>query len=369
MNARRRLFWLALLALVCGLAVAQRAGETVDIREPVEGDLYAASRELAVLAPIAGDLTAAAQNLRVEETIRGDLNAAAENITVAAPVGDDVRVAGRQIVLDSEIGDHVVVAGESVILPRRGRVGGYLWGAGATVRIEGQVTGEVRIAAQEVIIAGEVGGDALLMAETIRITAGAHVGGDLIWRSRSAPQISKDAVIDGRIIERPLPPAEDEVAEEVAGTAFFVALMLLVSALVLYLLFPRFSERAAGAVHAQPLMAVGIGVALLVISPFAILLLFATGIGVLLALIALAIYLALLPLGWLMGTFLVADQGLGFAGRRDASRLIKVGALLLAVLIVGLLQLVPVLGFLIALAVLLFGLGALILGTRRMAAT
>ena len=96
-------------------------------------------------------------------------------------------------------------------------------------------------------------------------------------------------------------------------------------------------------------------------APVVIVVLFITTVGSLLAMILLALYLAALPVAWIVGSFSLGDLGLRGLGKRErASKGTHLLALVLAILLLYLLQLVPVLGFLIGLAVTLLGLGALL---------
>jgi len=152
------------------------------------------------------------------------------------------------------------------------------------------------------VVSGTVNGDAGLIGERIKIRPGSVIAGDLIWRSERSPQISEQARIAGRIIERPLPPGAEaprvpEVPMVTAGLLFVAGLML--AGVVLHLAFPALAERIAMTAQAKPGIALGLGFALLFATPFVIVLLFTTVVGTLLALILLALYLALLPLAWL----------------------------------------------------------------------
>ena len=93
--------------------------------------------------------------------------------------------------------------------------------------------------------------------------------------------------------------------------------------------------------------------------PLASLILFLTNLGALLGLVLLALYLAALPLGWLAGAYGGAELALG-RRRESASRAVRALALAAAIAVLALLQFIPVAGQLLALAVLLFGLGGLV---------
>lgn len=355
----------AVVLVICGFAVtsvlAQEVGETVVVDTPTTQDIYLAGRTVTVAAPVEGDVTAAGQYVRVERPVSQDVNLAGEEVRIDADIGDDVRAAGRTVELNANVAGHVVAAGERVLLASGRRVGAFAWLAGDTVRVAASVGQGLKIAGREAVVAAPVGGDVEVMAERIEIAAGARIGGDLIWRSETPPVIHASAVIAGRIVERPMPAVEPVGVATAVTTALVALASVLLAGVVIYLLVPGAAERAAGAMRDSPWRSLGIGLAALVVTPLVILLLLVSGVGVLLALILLALYLVALPLGWFAGAYGAAR----WAYPRPLSR--GKGALLLlaAIIVLGLVQVIPGLGQLAALAVLLLGLGGAALALGR----
>ncbi len=352
------LVFLIIGMLLTDSVLAQRLGESVIIRDPVAQDLYAAGGLVEVWAPVAGDLTVAGREVIVEEAIHGDFNAVGERILLRGPVQDDIRVAGRRVRIAADIGDHMVAAGETVTIDPGVELGGFAWLAGSTLRLEGSVGQELKAVGQRVIISGTVGEDAEITAEAIEIRPGARIQGDLIWRSETPPEISGEAQIGGRVVELPM-----LVRPEAPAAAFqlFLAASLIAAGVVLYLLAPGLFGRAVDVAKGNPASSFGLGFLGLVLTPVAIVFLFITTVGSLLALILVALYLAAVPVAWIVGSFFVGELGLlGLGKREGAPKVLHVVALVLAILVLCLLQLIPVLGFLIGLAVTLFGLGALL---------
>lgn len=351
------LFALLLAVSAAALLAAQEAGEVVVMRGVLEEDLYVAGRSVDVAATVRGDVTAAGQQVSIDEIVVGDVLAAGESVTIHAEVQDDVRAAGRSVTLTGSVAGHMVAAGETVSIMPSASVGEWAWLAGADVNVAGRVDGELKAAGQRVIVSGEIGGDVELMAEEIRILGHARIRGDLIYRSDREPQISDDAVIAGDIIAKPLPHEEPEARG--AGLLFIAALA--VAASVYFLLFPVFSVVSAEGLMRTPFTALGVGVAFLFATPFAIMLLIATLIGMLVALPLLAWYLVSLLGGLLTGVIFVGDAGLRLLlGKEGArSRGLRVLSIVLALVAIILIQLVPVAGALAVLALFLLGLGAL----------
>lgn len=345
---------LALLALLACVAVPAAAAED---------DVYMAGANLHIDSETRGDLLAAGGTLALARPVGRDAMLAGGTVDVRAPVGDDLRAAGGTVTVSSAVGDDAVVAGGRVHLAGTGTVGGRAWLAGSEVVIEGRIAGELRAAGGTLALAGAIGGDADLAAQTVELRPGAHVAGNLVYRSPSEARIAPGARVDGEV--RRIALDAPAVGPAVRATGGLVALAALALAgIVLYLLFPRFALGAARTLRSAPWRALVVGFASLAAIPVLVILLLASVIGIPLALALLAAYLILLLAGFLVGILSLGDLGLSqLAPARMHARLGIVAALIAALALLWLVRLVPVLGGLATFFVLLFGTGALLLAT------
>lgn len=340
---------------------AMARGEWINIDQPLQEDLYAAGRDVRIGARVDGDVTAAGMDVRIEAIVQDDVNAAAEHVSVRAPIVDDLRAVGRRVDIAADIGDHVVAAGETVVVAEGVSIGGFAWLAGREVRVLGRIGKELRVAAERVILGGEVAGDVDVYAGHIELLPSARIEGDFRWHSRREPAVADDAAVTGRVIEAPLREREHEHARgaRVLGT-LFMALTLFLSGAVLLWVFPHGFASTADITRARPGRTLAIGLAIFAVAPLAVVVLLITGIGWLLALLVLFAWLVSLPIAWFVAAFTLGTvalpQARAFSGlRRWAPWL----ALLLGIVVLGLLQLLPWLGGIIALVALWLGLGAL----------
>ena len=149
----------------------------------------------------------------------------------------------------------------------------------------------------------------------------------------------------------------------VVASVIFAGLVLLfsiiVTAVVLYLLFPDFSLRVSQSLRSEPWLSLGVGLAVFAGVPVLMVILFATAIGVWLALMLLAIYLVLLLTGYFTGALFVANAGLNLLRKTEVSKALRATALAVAIFTLAVFNLVPLLGGLVNWAVLLAGIGAL----------
>jgi cytoskeletal protein CcmA (bactofilin family) len=361
-TARRRfLAWFLGCLFAAGplLAAAQQFGESVIQRGHAQEDLYLGGGSVRVLGQVDGDVSAAGGRVSIEDTVNGDVFAFGGSVDLRATVKDDARVAGGDVTVHGTIGDDLLAAGGTVRVAPEARIGGRAWLAGGTLEIAGRVGKGLKAAGGEIVVAGEILGDAELVGEHIEIRPGAIIHGQLYYRSPNEVRIDPGARVLGAVVQLPLetPPATPAGH---TGARVFMLLSLLLTASVLFVLFPNFSLVAARSVRAAPWQALGLGLAVLASVPLVVILLLASVVGLWLGLMTLVLYFVLLLLGYLTGVLFVADAGLQRLQRPAApGKAWMIGALAATLVALALLRLLPVIGALAAFALLLFGLGAL----------
>jgi len=348
-----------MFALVIAAVVtwAQDSDNFLLIDQPVDQDLYASNGDVTIRAPVNGDLVAAGQRVTVDGKVTGDVLVAARHVEISSEVGDDVRAAGQHIRVTSPITGHIVAAGQTVTISKP--VGDWAWLAGNSVDILDEVGGELKVFAQEITINSKISGNAELIGENLSLGPKAIVLGDLTWRSNNEADIDPSARIDGEFAKESLPDYMDEL--ETDG-AFFFTLRLIVAVAVLFLLFSRSMRATSDRIAAQPGLSVMLGFVVLVVTPVLAIVLLFTQIGAWLGLGLLGTYFVVLLLGLLAGLFSLSDLALR-RFRPNPAVWQALIAILIAVIAVGLLTYIPILGTLLVLAIWLLGLGALCRGS------
>lgn len=365
MRTRRPIAALLLLSVACWPAAAQEAGDNIVKRGRIAQDLYLAGGTVEVLANVDGDVVAAGGQVSIDNGVSGDVMAAGGTVAVRGRVADDVRLAGGNVTISGAVGDDAIAAGGNVLLARGATVGGRAWFGGNSVNVAGKVEEELKAGGNRVVIAGEIGGDVEVYAETLEIQPGAVIAGNVNYYSRDEARIANDARIAGTVTRHRLRPGEEmqegmRVIGGIARIGLYLSLML--TAVVYYLLFPQASIAAARTLNGSPWKSLGLGLAILAATPLVVALLFASLVGVWLALIALTLYLLILLLGFLTAILAVGDWGLHLLGRSAApSKGWRVLSIVATFVALWLVRWVPVLGGLVVFALLVFGLGALTL--------
>ena len=354
-----------ILLLLAGLGIttllAQEAGETVIKREPIEHDFYAAGETVHIAGPVSGDVVIAGQRLTLDGAVSEDVIAAGEIVTINGNVGDDIRAAGRVVQINGDVADHIVAAGETVTLGPKAKVGSWAWLAGRQIEVLGQVGQQLKVGGEEVIIAGQIMGQVDIMAEHVRILDEAVIQGSLRVQSPNPPEIAAGAIIRGDVTHLPMPEVEPApVLQAVALVGLLVTVGLILTGLVYYLLFPRFSVSAARQIEQAPLISLGLGFLVLLVGPLVILLLFSLGITFLLGILLAAAYFLMVVIGGLTGVIYVSDVTLRrLFNKATPGKGIMVLTLIGAFIVLGLVQLIPLLGSLAVFLLSVLGIGAL----------
>ncbi len=362
MSRAAGLTWLLAAPVFGGApAQAQYAGETVTLREAVNQDLYAAGQSVQLRAAVDGDAVAAGRRVTVSGDVTGDVIAAGETVTLKGAVGDDVRAAGRFVSVWGSVADHLVLAGADIIVQPEASVAHWAWLAGSNVELAGDIGGDLRAAGETVIISGRIGGDADILSDDIRVESGARILGDLTWRGDRPPSVADGAEIVGNLIEAPLPDQFRDEERGIGGVIIGV-IAVFVAAAAIYLLGPNLVARTSEVIGRTPGRSLLIGLAVLVGMPLLIVVLMATVIGWMLALIVLAAYLLLVLLAGLIALLAVERLALGRWATTRNKRLVTI---MLVVVAAALLSLIPVIGPLVTASLILFGLGALVLQLQQ----
>jgi hypothetical protein len=215
-------------------------------------------------------------------------------------------------------------------------------------------------------LADGVGGDVEIEVDSLTVTSGANIQGNLTYTSENEADIQPGAQIGGITTHR-LPKLEDT-----AGFGIFSGilgkvlgfLMMLLLGVIIVLLAPRRTALVADGIGNRPWLSLGWGALILLATPVAAIVACITIVGIPLGLIALAlyaiaIYLSQIPVALFIGRWIIGR----FRGME--TRAILVGALALGLAIISLLKSIPYFGFAIGLATVLFGLGTLVVSCRR----
>jgi hypothetical protein len=365
----RTRFWRLALVLVplglygCG-GTSQTDGTAPGADEKVSkgvitDDLMTAGQRVRVEAEVDGDLAAAGSQVTVTGPVDGYVMSAGRTVTLDGSVGNDLWAAGQTVSVDGAIGNNALIAGRDVHLEPNASVGHDARLAGSTVRAEGRVERNLSIGATTAQIGAEVGGNVDARANRVSVLPGAVIRGDLNVTAAQPPDISPQASIAGQVHYEELQRSQGWFAWPVVWLLWFSA--LLVMGIVAMALLPGWTARVSAMLRARLGRSFLTGFIALVLIPVVIGVLAITIVGIPLAIVLLAAYVALLLLSGVFVSYRVGDWLLARAHRAQASRWVRI---VLGTLVVSAGMTLPGVGWIVGLLVVMAGIGALALGLR-----
>ncbi len=306
MVARWILFLLLLAALLFATSVLRaqistRADDTIETGDVLPDMAFFSAGDLNVSAKSTDDIFAAGGDVSLNEAQADHMIAAGGDITITEVAFHDLIVAGGDInFVSGVITDDVVAAGGDLKIDPQFKIKGSAMLTGGEVAIDAPVGAELRAAAGRLRLNADVAGDAHLVGENVAIGPDVMIGGDLRYRAE-AFDMDPSVVVSGEIIE--LEPATPDVerwgvqaaaALAAFALAFLIGLAILV--IVIALVLPGLMNSAADMIRTKPLTTLGLGFLIVAAAPVVIAILFATVLGIPLALMIAAIYIAAAPL-------------------------------------------------------------------------
>ncbi|MGA9523660.1 MAG: hypothetical protein WBV82_19520 [Myxococcaceae bacterium] len=361
--------WALGLSLASTAALAEvRTGDEVVIRqgEVVGEDLYVFANRVEVEGVVEGDLLAFTSELDVPGRVTGDVMAIAGDIDITGQIGGSVRAGTGTLRIMGPVGEDVLAAAGEVELGRHATVGRDVIVSSGDMEVASEVEGDVRAAAGMLALDGMIHGDARVRANELSVGDDAEINGTLRHGSAQA-EISQAARI-GNVEKVEL----QRRARGPAAVGWFLlgwlrwAVGLFALGLIVRLLFPKFTRTVPETLQRSPWKSLGIGAAVLFVVPIAAMVLFVVGAfigGWWIGLIALGVLSIAIAVSFPMVGLFVGDWLLTHVAKAHVRAIL---ALLVGVVLLSLVIRLPIVGALVALATILFGLGALTVSGWRL---
>lgn len=364
-----KILLLPLLAFSCRDGGMHTGGKHIVLPagEVHQGWYFAGGDDVTINGTINGDAFIAAGIVEINGTINGELYVAGGQVSVNGKVTDRVIATGGGIRLSGRTDKSIFAAGGTVVLTRSGSAGENILGAGGNVMIDGTVGQNARLAGGHVDIGGEIKGDLEDASEYFRTESGSAVGGNLTVNAKDSNNVEiAQGTTHGTYT---LTIHKEEAGSRILGFRpwrilfkLFLMSSLFAFAFVLSFLCAKQFTSMGKTVLDRPGESVLVGIAMLVLTPVAALILCITVIGIPLGMVlmgyyGLIMYLSQLSLGVALGFRLIgADGKKGWA---------LFGTAAVGMLIVDVLCFIPFVNVLVVLAGLVFGMGALAIVTKE----
>ena len=319
-----------------------------------------------------GDLYCAGQNISITGSIKGDVICAGQSIKITGTVDGNVRVAGQSIDIDGTVTKNVSTLSQKLSLNSKSNVKGDIFFGGQMVDLSGIAGRDVAGASQNIVINGSLTRNAVVTASTMQVTDTAKLGGSLDYfvdQAEPASQISinsksvKGEVRKHEIIAPEKPKVEavqQKIKAATPGMMVLGKIMGIISytllALILLYFNRQHTEKVIDNIKQRPVVSGLIGLVVLCVAPIALLILCITVVGLPIALVLLLVHIATLFVSSLYATLLIGNLIIQKVGQNKVSS--PYLAAFVGCLVVGLISLLPVLGWIFMFALVLIGLGA-----------
>ena len=318
------------------------AGNAINFNGHALKDLFLFGRDVVVRGTVEGDVIAFAQRIEIEGEVKGSLRGAGETIDVRGRIGKNVSLAGKYVNISkgTEIGWDLVVGAQRL-------------------SVEGKVDGDIKGGAGEGILGGFVGGNLQLKLQELTILPSTQIKGNLVYSASREAIIPKEAKIEGKVIFNPLPtPTPKPIGKGIPlALRLLWLLSLIATGAVLVLLFPRHLREIGSDMLDRAWLNMGWGFVALIVTPIGAILIAITLIGIPLSLLSLffyfvAIYLSTPIVGIALGMKILQR----LLKREDVNLYLSMAV---GVIIFYILQNIPILGLIISLLGICWGLGGL----------
>jgi cytoskeletal protein CcmA (bactofilin family) len=341
-----------------GLASSSAAREE-EVHHRFAGDVYGAGRDIRIADADIEDAFAAGETVTLEAAIRETAHAAGRWVRIQGAVGRDVYAAGYSVDVTSAVTGDVTAAGYRVEIARSGSVGEDVLLAGQSVLVRGAVAGDATLMGNVVEIAAPITGSVEVRASQLRFADGARINGTLAYRTDNPVTIPAGVIpperVVGEVVEREAQGPVGIMGWLIGGIVILVITLLF--AALFGFVFPHMLQRTRETLAARPWRTLGLGLVATSALFGSLLVLAVSLIGIpLVPLIILAIPIALVA-GYLTTAHAIGT-GLARRLRESASGPAAFGAILLGLLVLWAVGLVPLLGWIVAVAAVVFGVGA-----------
>lgn len=354
--------------LVFGVLLGVPAVQADDAALTFGGDQFAAGQVTSISAPVQHDAFAVGNDVTLSGPVAGDAHLAGYDVDVNADVSGDIYAAGFSVNVTGGVGGDITAAGNTVTVQSATAVTGNVRLAGATVVLGAPVGGSALVTAQSLTLNVPVSGDFSFYGETLTFGPDARVDGALEIRAPREIAVPASVASADRVrfelLDSPDYVSEaGKTAGNVVGRFWPVFwtiaawwLLLFLAGAGLIALLPRAVSALQVASERRPFRNLGLGIlafaAVLGLVPVVAM----TIIGILLLPFVLIFALIACSLAYLAGAFLIGLR-IASAFVTIDTNLKRLGVLAIALIAAALVGMVPFVGWLITLAIVIFGFG------------
>jgi cytoskeletal protein CcmA (bactofilin family) len=341
--------------------VAHAAGLNRTVTGITNHTIYTSGDTVTISGVVNGDIFCAAQTVTINATVNGDVICAGQVIDVNGMVNGNVRLAGQTVNLGAVVTRSASLVGQDVVITSSGRVGQDAGLLGQTATINGRVDRDVTTTSDALIINSSIGRNISATVNNLTLSGGARVAGNVAYYSPHTLQRNSGATVVGatayhyRAAVHHTPITISTAGFLFAEIYWLVALIVL--GVVLVALMPRVFRGWNPVWGNRFWWLLLTGFVAMFAAPAIILLLTLSIVGIPLAILVLLL--------WLVIGLLSVPFAAYFTGSLIVPRLHPVLIVLIGGVILAILELIPILGWIIGVVAYWLGVGTVLAGLRR----
>ena len=283
-------------------------------------------------------------------------------------VDGNIRAAGQTIEVAGQVSRNITVASQSLILDPKSIIKGDVFFGVQNVELNGAMNRDLAGAGETITVAGSLLRNATVTASNLSVIETGKIGGNLdYYLEKTATASINVKNIKGTVVRHDIQtPQKMEVEKKVTkvtGIALATKIIFgIISFMLLGLALVYFNrentERRIALIRQKPLVLALIGFAVLIVAPIFFIILFITIIGIPFAFVALLVYIAALITASLYPSAL---YGKLFVEKIFQKTNVSIAwHMVIGVIILGLLSIIPIIGWIIAFISFCLGLGAFV---------
>lgn len=338
--------------------VASAASANQEVSGITNRSVYRAADTAMITGQVNGDIYCVGQTVTISGTVNGDVLCAAQTINISGTVNGSVRLVGQSINVSANITHGASLVGQDIMVADSARIGQDAGIVGQTVLVDGRISRDLSAVGNAISLNGIIGRNVSLHVTQLTLGASTLIGGNLDYTS--AQQLSKNngAKVVGTVSYHKYQPHNEPVS---AGFMLLAKLFWLVSltilSVVLVALFPRLFKQLNPIWGSQFWWLLLTGFLAMFVVPVIILVLVLTVVGIPLGL--------LLLLLWIIAAIVSVPLASYFTGSLLVPKLHPVLMVLIGGVTIGIIEFIPILGWVIGLIAYWLGIGILLAGLKR----
>ncbi len=369
---RRTMLAIVMMGAVAAALTLPHSARAADVRphsenftlpagETVKNDLIVRSRTVRIDGNVEGDLIAFCQTLTVNGRVNGDIIGFAQIVRINGATGGSVRVFSRDLEIGGAVTRNVTAFGARVELDPKAEIGGGMMFFGGEATLDGRIHRDFMTYSGRTALNGHVGGDLWAKSGQLSVGPTTEIDGKAVYTGEKQPDVSPQAKL-----AHPIEVHIEAHRPSYMTSRFYISWALrwavaFVYGMLLAVLMPGFF---ADAVRSSRNYGLSFGVGALtcvggcVLAVIAVVLLAVGLAGGVIALLIFgpALYATQVVVGVRLG-----EQWLGPSRNTGET----VARLALGLLVIRALWIIPIFGWVVWLAVILWGLGALVVTLYR----